>query len=510
MGLDGATFDVLDGLADLGAMPELARMRRGCGRAVLRSTIPMYTLPSWTTLWTGLPPAEHGVLYWREGGPPVPWRVEEGGFTYLPSGRIPMLWDIAEAAGRKVGCIDIPLAFPASPAGELFTSGFMAPAGSPRMVSPPDLLDAFPTWVPEVQKSLTSSELRRRPDEAAAYVAALSAQTELRRQLLGEIGDDIDFLCIVNVVPDRLSHLDFDRLLAMAATGEAGDELTRCWQDVDALLGDALSWAGDDGTVLVVSDHGFARGPAFNVATWLSKAGLDGVVNQRALGLQRLAGRLLPARVGDAIRPVLRRRLGVGDELPISAGHRSPELWPISLDDRACYLYLRPDIKAARGDAVVRQVLDAALGRSSIPTGVAPFAECLSQAEAFDREDPGLPDVVLLPADDWILRTDHGDPRLSWPDGGSEHHRDGVLLARGPSVIAGAHEPADMGDMFATVLATLELPQPGGTSGTSVAWVHRPVTGQAVPTAPRPVADGVTPEEAVDLEAHLRSLGYLD
>lgn len=51
IGLDGATFEILDPLMDAGRLPVHERLFRGGVRAVLESTIPPVTFPDWPTMY---------------------------------------------------------------------------------------------------------------------------------------------------------------------------------------------------------------------------------------------------------------------------------------------------------------------------------------------------------------------------------------------------------------------------------------------------------------------------
>ena len=52
LGLDGATFDVLDPLMADGVMPSLQKLTASGVRASLRSTVPALTPPAWTNVGT--------------------------------------------------------------------------------------------------------------------------------------------------------------------------------------------------------------------------------------------------------------------------------------------------------------------------------------------------------------------------------------------------------------------------------------------------------------------------
>jgi predicted AlkP superfamily phosphohydrolase/phosphomutase len=53
IGLDGATYSILDPLIAQGLMPNLDRLMQRGARAILRSTNHPLTPPAWTALMTG-------------------------------------------------------------------------------------------------------------------------------------------------------------------------------------------------------------------------------------------------------------------------------------------------------------------------------------------------------------------------------------------------------------------------------------------------------------------------
>jgi predicted AlkP superfamily phosphohydrolase/phosphomutase len=61
MGLDGATFDLINPLMSTEHLPNIKRLMEGGQYADLLSTNPPVTLPAWTSFITGVPPGQHGV-----------------------------------------------------------------------------------------------------------------------------------------------------------------------------------------------------------------------------------------------------------------------------------------------------------------------------------------------------------------------------------------------------------------------------------------------------------------
>src|SRR5581483_2855198 len=61
IGLDGATFSLLDPLIEQGVMPFLSSVLSKAVRADLMSTRHPLTPPAWTTMITGRSPTAHGI-----------------------------------------------------------------------------------------------------------------------------------------------------------------------------------------------------------------------------------------------------------------------------------------------------------------------------------------------------------------------------------------------------------------------------------------------------------------
>ena len=85
-GVDGATFDVID--AHIGELPNFERLAREGARATLTSMEPMFSPPLWTTIASGRPASEHGVLGFR---------------VHSDDCKVARFWDVAEHAGMGSG-----------------------------------------------------------------------------------------------------------------------------------------------------------------------------------------------------------------------------------------------------------------------------------------------------------------------------------------------------------------------------------------------------------------------
>ena len=123
LGLDGATWTVLDPMIRRGLMPNLARLLSSSASGTLRSTIPPVTTAAWTTMMTGCNPPGHGVFDHRY------FDAAEGRMKVNHSGRIrvPTLWKTLSEADRTVVCLNLPGLFPPPKLRGILVSGMDSP-----------------------------------------------------------------------------------------------------------------------------------------------------------------------------------------------------------------------------------------------------------------------------------------------------------------------------------------------------------------------------------------------
>ena len=120
IGLDGATFTILDPVMKAGSMPFLKEFVENGVRAELLSTTNPLTPPAWTSMMTGRNPGNHGVFdfIWAEE------RETDHYFTLYNFRDIQCetVWAIASRQKGKICSLNFPLMAPA-PA----VNGFIVP-----------------------------------------------------------------------------------------------------------------------------------------------------------------------------------------------------------------------------------------------------------------------------------------------------------------------------------------------------------------------------------------------
>src|SRR2546423_2170925 len=124
VGLDAATFDVIDPMIEAGELPNLRRVFEQGSRGVLRSTTHPLTTQAWTTMLTGVKAGYHGVWDFTE-------RDETGDHLRLVNGsfpKAPAISELLSAADRRVGIINVPFTWPAGEGNGFFISRLEPPA----------------------------------------------------------------------------------------------------------------------------------------------------------------------------------------------------------------------------------------------------------------------------------------------------------------------------------------------------------------------------------------------
>lgn len=136
IGLDGATWTIIDRLVDNGELPTFERLKTEGAYGALRSVDCYFTPPAWTSMLTGYSPERTGVYTFGK------WESDKkrfGGVSAMDV-EVPMVWDIASRVGKSVAVVNVPVTYPAHEVNGIMVSGFMAPltyrnVKTPRFVS---------------------------------------------------------------------------------------------------------------------------------------------------------------------------------------------------------------------------------------------------------------------------------------------------------------------------------------------------------------------------------------
>lgn len=533
LGLDGVTFSVLDPAWKDGHMPRLERLLGAGPSGVLTSTIPPYTPPGWTSIFTGVNPGRHGIFGFTLGNV-----QRRGGLVSLDGVRAPAIWNVANAQGARVGLFNIPMTYPAPAVDGWAISGMLTPEGGG--VTP----EAF-TYPHDLGGRLAESggayeidiEVDYEQDwQSTAIIDRLSRNLARKRtaldQLLTEKGD-VEILFAVLEAPDRLMHVHYKYLDPRCEhfdRPEAARVRERAWtffDEMDDVIADLLAWAGNDAYIVTMSDHGFGpKDKSVNVNLALREWGLLGLTGAGAVGksagarrIARRAKKILPKSVWQRAKGAAQASIDWSRTKAFSAPIPQQGIY-VNLEGR------EPNgIVAERDYENVRDEVADRLLQMRDPDDGRPVADRVYRREEVMHgsavED--APDLFPVCRDySYELSDGLYSPRVlddyrRLPRG--FHQVDGIFGIAGPGIEAVPGRPrASLLDIAPTslYLASLKIPDMDGRvldellpdrmlaeRSPVVGPMDLPTAGQGAEASP------YSEQEEAEIEESLRNLGYL-
>ncbi len=533
LGLDGATFSILEPMVGRGRLPNLARLMSEGACGVLESTLPPVTIPAWPSMMTGKNPGKLGYYdFLRRQG----YGVEPNGYCY--EGHAP-LWKILNRYGVKTGVMNLPGTYPPDEVDGFMVSGMLTPSKRSPYSYPTTLGADLDVKVQEYEIDVPQWQYF----DEVVFVKDLYKVTEKRARAAEYLIEEIpcDFYMIVFTSSDRLQHVMWDQPEVVEAY----------WEWLDRIVGRILGLFGDETTVFVVSDHGF--GPlerTFFVNEWLRKKKLLRVrrkINERALvKVGRLFERLyrfLGER--ELVRPIvglLNRLVGFDMIQRYTYAYLSSERLEGRVNWRktkafSCvhtphfghiYVNMRGKMRRGRVSRDERQTLQDAILEElkSLPDsdgGVGPRVEAYRAEDIYSGPHVGeAPDIVFL-LDGGRCEVDakvgegrifaRGAPFTGWK---GTHTMDGVFIAWGPGIKPGHRlQKATILDVAPTVLRVFGIPPQRDMDGTALEEIFSEdaffpeLEAVEASELERKEEAGLSEEEKELIEERLRRLGYI-
>ena len=544
LGLDGASWDVIDPLLAAGRLPNLAAWCAQGVRAPLASCVPPMSFPAWSSFATGLGPGRHGLFDFTQKLPGA-YRLR---FTNASDRVGATLFARASRAGRRVLALGMPASFPPESVDGLLVSGFDAPVSTgthERSASDPALYREFSAragdWMrPELDEAARDEGWHERA--VASLLARIARKRDFALEALAQLraraaGERPSLACVIFSESDTVAHhywRDHDpgspRHDPQASATRRG-ALAAVYAALDAACGELRAAYGEDALCAVVSDHG-SGGAAARVVHLnrrlaecglLARAGaaatsLDGVARRaRDLGL-----RLLPPWLAEQ---AFRRARGAAAKLESAArfggfdwtrtrafseeANTQPGVW-INLRGREAEGCVAPDDYERVRSAVIDALLD-----WKLPEGGPVVARARRREEVYTGACVArAPDVVVelaldagyglsLVSTPWHAPETGSLRRLeSFEYGGGRgrgmngtHRPDGIWLACGEGAAPLAEKDLPrLEDVAPTLLAALGVGWDGALDGDALGGPPRGYDAQ---------------DEALVAE-RLRRLGYLE
>ncbi len=550
VGFDGATFDIAGPMLEEGRLPQLAKLIENGSAGTLQSTIPPNSSVAWSSFITGMNPGGHGVFYFRE-------RVD--GSYYRPfisydSIQAPSIWRILSDQGKRVGVVNVPLTYPPEQVNGVLVGGLLTPGVESLFTHPPGLHLELIRALGDYPLDSEAEKIFWQGDERRAFRHMLTTTRKvLEADLYLMEKYEWDFFMTVFRSVDLVQHRAWRfripefREQYPVESAKYGDVIEMCYEILDEYLGRLVEKAGEDTTVIVMSDHGC--GPIegkFYINRWLIEKGylklkpgssllsrLMGVGGdqiddpKQVTGFDRLL-RALGRRALTYLHPALLRRsmdrlytsmidwsntrafssFSGGEEIVIILRGREPRG---IVEPGEEYERLRDrlisELEGVR-DTAGKVIVEKAYRREEIYRG--PFLDRAPDIQFITR------DLSILPRGDLFVDDIFRDPVLHTP---ALHRENGIFLMGGEGVKKGfSVENARIEDIAPTVIYLSGLPVPEEMDGRVLVDCFNGEFLEKNPLTTMKTRDGATAvrargtysaEEEEEIRKTLQGLGYL-
>jgi predicted AlkP superfamily phosphohydrolase/phosphomutase len=548
IGLDGATFKIIDPMVEKGELPNLSRLIKKGTRAVLQSTIPPNSSVAWSTMMTGKDPGNHGIYYFRER------RIGDYRRPLISSRSIKArtLWKIINDEGGKTGILNVPVTYPPEPVDGYLISGLLAPHRGSNFTHPSslhlELIKEFGEYPldNEAQNLFWTGNV----------IQALEHLVFTSKRVLDVTCWLMDrfpwsFFMTVFTAVDRVQHVAW-RYMTEEYARKRPQECEKfremvplIYKLMDEHLGYLLDKIDDETAVIVLSDHGF--GPIshkFYINKWLIEQGflvlksnprfrydpLTVVLDRLGLGRYRLTPPIGMSNSGSRLRRMRFRRADWDGYFDLVDWSRTRAYSTFSSGEEIVFINLKGrepkgivdpsdydsvceevterlyEVKDGNGQQIIEKVYR----RDELYHG--PYVDLAPDLQFLTKDFSVLPRSELF--EEKILI----EPEDCFP---AMHRREGILIMCSPEIKGGFdYGEAHIRDIAPNTLYLLDHPVPDDMDGmvlessfTSGVMERRPIRTKHVSQ------DGIgeegsrkraySQEEEEDVIKALKGLGYM-
>ncbi len=549
LGLDGATWDILEPLIAQGDLPNLARIRERGVFGTLNSVFPPLSPVAWTGVMTGKNSGKHGVFEFLEyGHDPLKGRVNSS-----RSIKCELVWEIAGRHGKTSVAGGVPMSYPHRPAPGFYLGDFLSPAGAKDFASDPEILRELEAHLgtPYRPWSTTVHDGGNEPAALKDLTDFLDHHLKTVQFLMKRCPWDLFMFDLM--ATDRAQHELWHAWLPSHRAAKGRDlsavraGFVEFWKLMDRGVGEIEASLPPDTSMILMSDHGF--GPIeyyVNFNVWLLEQGLIGLqdslyVKQKHWFYKKGATPEwfygVMSKLGLAKNRVDRFRGKqiswvdkVADAGFLSRKHIDWSKTKAYSQGNFGQIFINQKGRQPNGCVApedVRPLIDDLKARLlAIPhpeTGKPLVEKVLERDEMYHGPHAHLgPDLVAV-LGDWNYRTiglyDFTTNKLISPAFGptGDHRMEGIFIGSGPGFQTGKKpEGADLLDIAPTVLHLLGVPVPSDMDGRVLSEILDPslappkdqeAVGTAVSNGSDPAA--YTEEEDEAIQQRLADLGYM-
>lgn len=551
LGLDGATWDILNPLIAQGRLPNLERLRNRGASGDLGSIFPPLSPVAWTSVMTGKNSGKHAIFEFLEyDHNPLGGRVNSARTI-----RADLVWEVAGRYGKTSVAGAVPMSYPPRKAPGFFIGDFLAPAHAPDFTTDPAIMAELERHLGRPYQPWNTSvhDGGREPQAVAELTDFLDHHLKAVRFLMDRCPWDLFMYDLM--ATDRIQHELWHAWQPdhHAAAGRDLDAVRNqfidFWARLDAGIGEIESALPADTAFILMSDHGF--GPIewyvnFNVRLlekgyialkesgyvrqkyWCYQRGISpqwlyGIIRKLGLAkgrVSRFRGKQLSwlDRLADAVF-LSRKHIdwsrtrayaqGNFGQIFLNLKGRQPQGCVDPADARALLDEIKADLMAIPHPETGAPLVEAIHERDDLYQG--PHAHM-------------APDLTVV-LGDWRYRTiglyDFATHETITPAFGptGDHRMEGVFIGSGPAFRSGGKpQDATLIDIAPTVLNLLGVPVPADLDGRVLTEVLNPAIipppreesqEAANGTEARPDESAYNEAEEAAIQQRLADLGYL-
>jgi predicted AlkP superfamily phosphohydrolase/phosphomutase len=549
IGLDGATWTLLDPLLAQNKLPTLARLLENGSRTNLRSCIQPSSEQAWSAFATGKQNGKFGLYGFYQRA------ANSYALEYINAShrRAPTLWRILSDRGKRCIVVNVPLTWPVEPVNGALISGLMTPGLKSQFTYPAklknELLHELGEYIIDVDIERGQTDAQSLGDLVKRVKRMSELQTRATRMLMQKY-PDWDFAMLMYRTPDILCH-KFWRyqdpthpLYNERDATQWGNVIADALIYLDSFVGELCDAVNDARTsVIILSDHGFG---SLTHAVYLNKFFAQrGLLSYHEQKNNTLASAL---RAGvrqlnhPLVNAVKQRAFEIVPQLKSNL-HYSMAYGNIDWSRTRAYavgtmgnIYLNVRGREPQGmvepsdyEATRAQVIVAMQSLKDSETHAPIFDAVYCREEIYHGDALDLaPDVIGLidgpyhvAAVDWRADANRreiiekmGDELLFVSDTSGQHRMDGILAASGAGIVPNARftQAPDLIDLAPTILQLVGEAIPEDMDGrvlNELIAEERAVTFAAAPIFENAARDGYSEEDAKVIEERLAGLGYL-
>ena len=530
IGIDGATFDLIEPWIDDGTLSSMAEVRDEGASGVLTSTVPPFSAPGWTSAVTGVNPGRHGIYDF--------FRLDTYEHRMITSTcrRVPAIWNVLDRLGGRSIIVGVPGTYPPEPIDGVMITGLLTPSRSTDFIHPPELRQALEdleveSWWDQLPLTVYSSYA---PDKV---LEILLERTESKMRVLGRLMREQawDLAMVVLRSTDYIQHFLWEEVA----------QIRRLYEHIDAQIGDLME-DYPQATCVILSDHGFQPVErCFYVNNLLYNAGL-----LNTIGHPRLNGQYFSLELGKRLGRLLSYLLPI-ERLPRSSwAHRlfdsvSANTGYIDFTRTRAYCHsatsrgIRINLRGRENQGVVRprnyervrrtvarllqKARDPETGKPIVrkvqwPEEVYGFRDDQSADILFELERGYGALELVVPTENVVDNFRSFDCQLGLAartdeyELSGDHTPEGILLMKGRGIRPGVRlEGAQIVDIVPTVLHGMGLPIPEDLDGRVLQEAFSDKREVKHFSLPNRTVDSheLSQEEETELRRRLQGLGYL-